>query len=266
MKTKIIILIFFILITFLRNGVSQLSFPLNKNQYSVQMHIHGWSNHNGNDLPGSMQWHSHFADSTKTDVIWWSDHIKIHSQLYTYSFAFNNFYYDSINSKLQSTNNITNLGIPENWPVTKQNCVPKFDLTSAYIRMILKRDDQTKQAFCKIVPRSMADNKLKQLQYFIRPLASEPVISFKIFTTGFDSSALNYFEVKITLNYHHYYGIDEVQKLIYRFAVNATYQQYLYDSSTVITVIPIQDNINNALSLNLKNDAMLLHDGIDNSI
>lgn len=43
--------------------------------YSMQMHLHGWSNHNGGGFPGSMQWHSHFAQALGLDVIWWTDHV-----------------------------------------------------------------------------------------------------------------------------------------------------------------------------------------------
>ncbi len=49
-------------------------FPPGLEAYSVQMHIHGHSHHNGAGRPGSMQWHSHFAAETGLDVLWWTDH------------------------------------------------------------------------------------------------------------------------------------------------------------------------------------------------
>jgi len=42
--------------------------------YSAQMHLHGLTHHNRSDRPASMQWHSHFAAQTGTDVLWWTDH------------------------------------------------------------------------------------------------------------------------------------------------------------------------------------------------
>ncbi len=42
--------------------------------YLVQMHIHGHSNHNGNDLPASMESHCSEASKNGFDVIWWTDH------------------------------------------------------------------------------------------------------------------------------------------------------------------------------------------------
>ncbi len=42
--------------------------------YLVQMHIHGHSNHNGNDLPASMESQCCEAFKSGFDVIWWTDH------------------------------------------------------------------------------------------------------------------------------------------------------------------------------------------------
>jgi hypothetical protein len=45
--------------------------------YLVQMHVHGHSNHNGNDLPASMESHCSEAARTGFDVIWWTDHERL---------------------------------------------------------------------------------------------------------------------------------------------------------------------------------------------
>lgn len=43
--------------------------------YSVQMHLHGHSNHNGAMKPGSMQWITNQAYlNNVADVLWWNDH------------------------------------------------------------------------------------------------------------------------------------------------------------------------------------------------
>lgn len=47
--------------------------------YLVQMHIHGHSNHNGNDLPASMESHCAEAERCGFDVIWWTDHAQLFS-------------------------------------------------------------------------------------------------------------------------------------------------------------------------------------------
>ena len=48
--------------------------------YSTQLHIHGWSNHNAGSQPGSMQYHTTWAQDEDLDVIWWSDHNKMFVQ------------------------------------------------------------------------------------------------------------------------------------------------------------------------------------------
>lgn len=45
--------------------------------YLVQMHIHSHTNHNGSELPASMEWHCAQARAHGFDVIWWSDHSEI---------------------------------------------------------------------------------------------------------------------------------------------------------------------------------------------
>jgi hypothetical protein len=58
-------------------ALSLCSVPSGLDCYLVQMHLHGHSNHNGNDLPASMAWHCSQAGSLGFDVIWWSDHSEI---------------------------------------------------------------------------------------------------------------------------------------------------------------------------------------------
>jgi hypothetical protein len=45
--------------------------------YLVQMHIHGHTNHNGNDLPASMESHCAEGERAGFDVIWWTDHARL---------------------------------------------------------------------------------------------------------------------------------------------------------------------------------------------
>ena len=48
--------------------------PVTNDWYSAQLHLHGWSNHNGATQPGALQYHSLWADNAGLDVIWWSEH------------------------------------------------------------------------------------------------------------------------------------------------------------------------------------------------
>jgi hypothetical protein len=42
--------------------------------YACQIHLHGLTNHNGSEMPASMQWHSYYASRSGIDIIWWTDH------------------------------------------------------------------------------------------------------------------------------------------------------------------------------------------------
>lgn len=45
--------------------------------YSIQMHLHGLSNHNATGKPASIQWHTQYAKKYGTDVLWWTDHVGV---------------------------------------------------------------------------------------------------------------------------------------------------------------------------------------------
>jgi hypothetical protein len=47
------------------------------NCYLVQLHLHGHSNHNGSDLPASMESHTREAALAGFDAIWWTDHAEL---------------------------------------------------------------------------------------------------------------------------------------------------------------------------------------------
>ncbi len=45
--------------------------------WSVQLHMHGLSNHNQTDYPSSMEWHSSESQRIGMDLLWWTDHTTI---------------------------------------------------------------------------------------------------------------------------------------------------------------------------------------------
>lgn len=58
------------------------------------MHIHAHTNHNGNDLPASMEWHCAQAESHGFDVIWWSDHSQVFDTYDDMRISFRNAFFD----------------------------------------------------------------------------------------------------------------------------------------------------------------------------
>lgn len=58
--------------------------------YLVQMHIHAHTNHNGNRLPASLEWHCAQAENHGFDVIWWSEHSEIFDTFEDIKISFDN--------------------------------------------------------------------------------------------------------------------------------------------------------------------------------
>ncbi|MFZ1947480.1 MAG: hypothetical protein WAW06_08020, partial [bacterium] len=63
--------------------------------YLVQLHLHGHSNHNGNDLPASMASHTREAALAGFDAIWWTDHAELFHDFSDYRIDFQSATMDS---------------------------------------------------------------------------------------------------------------------------------------------------------------------------
>ena len=239
-------------------------FPKNQNLYTAQMHIHGYSNHNGSSQPGSLQWHTKFADSTKTDIIWWTDHRAVFNQEYTFSFDFTNGVYDNINNVITGLSG--NEIIPTKWIGDKNSGIVKATLSADTILFELK-DVNSSQNFIysSFVPRG-TKGLLKGVQRLVRPLTSKPIFSFNLSSTDFSTYNDNKIIFEVSLSFH-LYGQPVQQKLIYNF-VNANIYPLSYellDSSNLIVNYPIHEG-NNFIELDIENDAKKLKDGKDNVI
>jgi hypothetical protein len=46
----------------------------------TQLHIHGWSNHNGAKRPGSIGFHNWQSGHAGIDVLWWTEHHNLFNQ------------------------------------------------------------------------------------------------------------------------------------------------------------------------------------------
>jgi len=62
--------------------------------YLVQMHLHAHTNHNGNVLPASVEWHCAQAERNGFDVIWWSEHAEIFDTFEDIRLSFRRAWFD----------------------------------------------------------------------------------------------------------------------------------------------------------------------------
>src|SRR4030095_14878576 len=104
---------------------SHAQYYVGRNPYVTQLHIHGWSNHNGAAKPGSLQYHNWQSDSVGVDVIWWSEHDPIYTQD-TMWFPLDSAVVDSATLNINLP--VAGLAYPSLW-----ECMSKQGATSAIL-------------------------------------------------------------------------------------------------------------------------------------
>ena len=238
-------------------------YPVNKKLYTAQMHIHGLSNHNASTKPGSLQWHSRFADSTGADIIWWTEHRDIYKQNVAYKFNFTNGIFDSINNDI--------IGLagdqtdPIKWEGDKNGGVLQMSVTTDTLNIkFTDIDDSDTLIYASFIPTG-TKGTLKSFREFIRPLLSQPIATFELTKDGILDADHNKLTFEVILSFH-YYDDQIQQKLIYNFVDEpATFSYDLIDSSNLVINYPVHAGSND-IQLDIETDAMLLKDGGDNSM
>jgi hypothetical protein len=256
-------IIFSIIISSTNYSVAQGSnFPPGKNAYSVQMHLHGNSNHNAGDSPGSLQWHSFFADTSQTNVLWWSEHMNVYKQNKMAKFTFNNGIYHSNSDAITGLDGNFNR-YPIKWQMENSGGVKGIFFNDTTLSVSIKATGTNMQKYT--AHPIGVETKLKDLQYFVRPLVSNPIFRFYLKPVHLNNSGNNKIQLKITLDFHHYGGVSGSQNIIYNFvAPPAVYSEHLVDSFTVIVNYPVIPDTVNSISLDITHTARKLPDYRDN--
>jgi hypothetical protein len=240
--------------------------PTTTDWYSAQLHIHGWSNHNGASQPGALQYHSLWADTAGLDVLWWSEH--------------NPTFYQVDDTTIDLTQATIpagglNVSIPlppgtPNWAaydnVTELrasfagNGQPSASLVNSQVRMAIASDGDA--VFDTFRYRGLTTGGIPvQGLRFTRPLVSDPRLSFDASLCG-DTTPNVYAEVRMGLSWHNNGG-PAAQELVYRL-VPASGQPSIVNSSTRVTVtVPLSTT---HVEVPLLAHASRLQDGDDNAI
>lgn len=238
-----------------------------KDPYCVQMHIHGISNHNGNDIPGSMQFHNLFASQTNTDIIWWSDHMHSYHQYKTATFSFVNAVYNSNTFQLTGLTS-TNGQTPNRWEFDHYIGSGTYNIAGAGTKLTMGINSDFSGTHCYLegYPRSK-DGLLTGTNLWVRPLSCYPLFNFKIKVTGLISTINTKVQFIIPLNYHFYNGVYKQQKVIYNFIpAGLPSATYTNDSMTVIVNRPISNNVLTSITVDFSTLAPYLKNGFDNVI
>ncbi|MBK8845573.1 MAG: T9SS type A sorting domain-containing protein [Bacteroidetes bacterium] len=232
----------------------------------VQMHIHGISNHNGNNLPGSMQYHNYYATQTNTNVIWWSDHMHAYHQYNTSLFNFSGATFNSNAFELQGLTAPT-ASFPDRWKFNKYIGGSTYNVSASgtKINLALRAESGTKRCFMEAFPRG-GNGPLTGTNEFGRTLLSEPVITFNIKPSGLNATTSTKIKLIVYLSYHHYDGSAKRQKVVYNFIRAAGTYSLSTDSNTVTVNVPVRNNIDTTITINMASMAAYLKNGKDNTI
>lgn len=257
MDLKNPILLFFF-ICWLKCSYGQTALPI-----SLQMHIHGHSHHNGALKPGSMQWHSWYANNKNLDVLWWTDHNQIFDQSVPFLIPFDTAQIDT-SLTITHLNNFGN-SKPGDDLVLKSSIsggtgTASIEGSRLFFGLTSDSSAITPQAFFyypKTVTGAISNFLLA------RPLTSNVFLEFSLERSQMINS---YFEVIVVLSWHNETSSNVLQKIIYTFSDQETGEKVLSDSSTlnVSVITPSQSEAN--IKLNITENALLLTNGMDNAI
>lgn len=232
--------------------------------YSTQLHLHGWSNHNANPQPGSMQYHSVWAKNVGLDVIWWSDHNGLFEQ------------YEDLVLDLRSASVTDTLDVvvplppdvsqwSRQWYVgwleaeVSGDGYPAVTLDNNVLRMSVRGSgaefDRFQYRMLSYLRKRIGGHS------FVRHLMSDPVLRFNAALCG-DSGPDVYAEVVVRLSWHDY-DASAPQELVYRLVPVTEPALVLSSTNRITYTVPVSDM---QLRLPLLTHAALLQDGDDNAV
>ncbi len=232
-----------------------------KTPYVTQMHIHGWSNHNGAQRPGSLQYHNWQSDSVGIDVLWWAEH---HGQ-FEQDTLLMPFTGAIINPLTLDVENISSGGTSE---INHWKCVAKglgsiayFGSDTLYLAHTSSASASTPDTF-SYSPRSLS-GLVKDIA-FSKPMVSKPVMQFRMHPATTDSQKTN---IKIIFRLAWHYRQQAGQDvIIYEFDPSVSTTIITSNNIDSVTVkIPIINNWQQ-IALDLWEAAAVLDHGGDNTI
>lgn len=252
------ILTLFSLLIYL-SGNSQNSFT-GKIPYVTQMHIHGWSNHNGAQQPGSLQYHNWQADSVGVDVLWWAEHHGLFEQD-TLVISFNGA---SVNPVSLDIENIPYTGAGE---INRWQCMNKQGNSSAAFSNDTLFMLHTSAALAvsdtfSYSPMSVV-GLVKDIA-FSKPMVSKPVLEFQMNSLIPDTTNA---KIKIVFRLSWHYRQQTGQDIItFEFVPGGTALNF--SSNNVDSVLVKYPLINGwqTISMDLWEAASILDHGTDNTL
>ncbi|MBM3320908.1 MAG: hypothetical protein FJY73_09560 [Candidatus Eisenbacteria bacterium] len=233
--------------------------------FSVQMHIHGLSNHNGAVRPASMQWHTWYAKESGLDVLWWTDHVEIFEMYDTLTI-------DLSRAEIDSSDLSVRLTSPQNQSRRRKDLAglaasvsggkAAASLREGYAVMEVASEAGSEDT-ARFAYRPEGERGMIRRMTFARPLLNGLLAKTKISTPRVDPSARVFF--RFLLSWRNY-GAPVSYEIRYHLAPGAVEtESQLLDPSTVLVSLPWTEG-DADLSFDLTAAARLLQDGEDASL
>lgn len=242
-------------------GVAQ-NYSTGRFPFMTQMHIHGWSNHNGAQKPGSLQYHHWQSDSAGIDVLWWTEH---HGQFRQDTFDLG-FPGGVVNA---TTFDIEGLGTSgggaghyNQWKCISNQGNSMVLLNQDTLTLDLSTPVNNDSSF-RIFSYSPNSNLglIKEVE-FTKPMVARPVLKFEMNPQFIDAE-----DARIRLIFRlswHYRQQECLDVLIYEFYPwPATAAVYSNNVDTIRVVVPVTSGWQ-TIELDLMVAAGLLDHGLDN--
>lgn len=233
--------------------------------YSIDMHLHGFSNHNAGQNPASMEFHSEQAVLTKyAEILWWTDHTRAFDQWRPFAFDMN------IANIEDGSLNIVGLPPVRTSLATFLEAKLSGGTPSARIEsgsaIITLRSDQSASDF-QFLSYEAKDSRHRLGSIasfrFNRPLFSEPFVDADLECNNLSIDAIC--EVEFALSWH-YDGDTLVQQAItYRIDSRVTKREVSLLAPWHVQVV-IPPTTNSRYFFKLLEDASLMKNGDDNTI
>ncbi len=230
--------------------------------YSVQMHLHAHSNHNGSRKPASMQWHTWFAREYATDVLWWSEHTTIFTMIDTLTI-------DPSLGEI-SEDGLSLQGLP---PGRRDKGTSRLtaEVIGGHGRAWFQdawlysefQSEESSDHWGRLSYRPQGTRKKVRTSSFARPLSGVPVIELDIDLDETSGDARTY--VRVLLAWHH--TDRPVQyEIVYRLVGPEQERSAVVESSGAVEVrLPVRPGLS-TVRLDLLRDSILLPDGDDGTI
>lgn len=229
----------------------------------TQLHIHGWSNHNGSGKPGSLQYHIKQADSVNLGVLWWTEHHDLFKPE-SFTFPFTGAKVDLATLDIKKlTNSIPKF--PNEWKCLSKEGISMASINGDTLHVSIE-SAPTASNYNTFSYTPRYNGELINRTKFVKPLASRPALKFMLLPS-FGNSANTQIQFVFKTSYNLING-QERRYIITYILVDSSFSASTVTNGldSVTVVMPVINNVWQQVQLDISGAAEILPLGIDNTL